>query len=123
MKKNRYMRKTTTVSCDEATRKFIAEEAERTGRLQREVLASMVKVYRDSQKRSATRKRNKVRELMTDRELFEAMDEKLEINLKRDDVVIGYIKKHESEISSPMFDKIRSCESLLGQLLQLWKES
>lgn len=117
------MRKTTTVSCDEATRKFIAEEAERTGRLQREVLASMVKVYRDSQKRSATRKRNKVRELMTDRELFEAMDEKLEINLKRDDVVIGYIKKHESEISSPMFDKIRSCESLLGQLLQLWKES
>lgn len=57
MRKTPNKRKTTTISCDESAREFIAAEAERTGRLQREVLAEMISVYKLQQERSATKRK------------------------------------------------------------------
>lgn len=112
-------RKTTTVSCDESTRQFIASEAERTGKLQREVLAQMVKVYQQDQQRSAKKKKEEAQELRNANEILAAIDTKLEKLTKRDDVVIGYIKEHEKLYGSPTLDKMKNCETRLGQLISI----
>lgn len=112
-------RKTTTVSCDESTRQFIAAEAERTGKLQREVLAQMVKVYQQDQQRSAKKKKEEAQELRTANEILAAIDTKLAKLTKRDDVVTGYIKEHEKLYSSPTLDKMKNCETRLGQLISI----
>ena len=112
-------RKTTTVSCDESTRQFIAAEAERTGKLQREVLAQMVKVYQQDQQRSAKKKKEEAQELRNANEILAVIDTKLEKLAKRDDVVTGFIKKHEELYSSPTLDKMKNCETLLGQLISI----
>ncbi len=117
MKKTVNKRKTTTVSCDESTREFIAAEAARSGKLQREVLADMVEVFKKSQKRSATKKKEEAQELKTANEYLAAINAKLEKTVKRDDVVISFIKEHESKISSPTFDKVKNCEKLLNSLI------
>lgn len=119
MKQATNKRKTTTVSCDESTRQFIAAEAERTGKLQREVLAYMVKVYQQEQLRSAKKKKEEVQELRTANEIFAAIDRKLDKAIKRDDIVVSFIKEHESRISSPTFDKVKNCEMILSQLISI----
>lgn len=119
MKKTANKRKTTTVSCDESTRQFIAAEAERTGKLQREVLAQMVRVYQQDQKRSATKKQEEAQELRSANEYMAAINDKLEKLTKRDDVVTGFIKKHEELYSSPTLDKMKNCETRLGQLISI----
>ena len=119
MSKATNKRKTTTVSCDESTRQFIAAEAERTGKLQREVLAQMVKVYQQDQQRSAKKKKEEAQELRTANEILAAIDTKLAKLTKRDDVVTGYIKEHEKLYSSPTLDKMKNCETRLGQLISI----
>ena len=119
MKKAANKRKTTTVSCDKSTREFIAAEAKRTGKLQREVLAEMVKTYRESQERSATKEQEEAQELKTANEYMAAINEKLDKAIKRDDGVKGFIKEHEKMFSSPMFDKVRNCETLLNSLIKI----
>ena len=117
MKKPANKRKTTTVSCDESTRKFIAAEAARSGRLQREVLAEMVSVYQQQQKRSATEKENQAVRKANALELFQNIKDTLDKNIKRDDQTIAFIKTQESKILSPMSAKLDSCESLLKTLV------
>ena len=119
MKKTANKRKTTTVSCDESTRKFIADEAERTGKFQREILISMVEAYKKDKKRSATKKEETPGELKSAIEIFSAIDEKLDKAIKRDDVVLTFIKKHESKLSSPTLEKVKNCENLLNQLVSI----
>jgi hypothetical protein len=119
MRKTQNKRKTTTVSCDESTRAFIAAEAERTGRLQREVLARMVEVYQLDQKRSATKKAEEDVRKKSALELFADIKDTLDKNIKRDDQTIAFIKTQESKILSPMSQKIESCESLLNELVRI----
>ena len=119
MKKTANKRKTTTVSCDEPTRQFIAAEARRTDRPQREILARMVEVYQLDQKRSATKKKDEAQELRTAQEIFAAIDRKLDKAIKRDDVVVSFIKEHESKLSSPTLEKVNNCEKLLSQLVTI----
>lgn len=119
MKKTANKRKTTTVSCDESTRQFIAAEAARTNKLQREILARMVEVYQQDQKRSATKKKEDAQELRSAIEIFSAIDKKLDKAIKRDDVVVRFIKEHESKLSSPTFDGVKNCEALLTQLVSI----
>lgn len=119
MKKTANKRKTTTVSCDESTRQFIAAEAARTGKLQREILARMVEVYQLDLKRSATKKKEETQELRSANEIFAAIEKKLDKAIKRDDVVVSFIKEHESKLSSPTLDKVKNCETLLTQLVSI----
>ena len=115
MKKTTNKRKTTTVSCDERTREFIAAEAKRTERSQREVLADMVDFYKKSQKRSAADTQN----TKSINEILSSINAKLDIAVKRDDVVVSFLKEHESKLSSPTLDKVRSCENLLNSLVKI----
>lgn len=114
MKKTTNKRKTTTISCDESARVFIAAEAERTGRLQREVLAEMISVYKLQQERSATEQDNRKKKAL---ELFQDIKDTLDKNIKRDDQTIAFIKTQETKILSPMSQKIENCESLLNTLV------
>lgn len=117
MRKTSNKRKTTTISCDESARKFIAAEAERTGRLQREVLAEMISVYKLQQERSATKRKEMEDRKKNALELFQDINAKLDTAVKRDDTAIAFIKAQESKILSPMSDKLNSCESLLNTLV------
>ena len=119
MKKTTNKRKTTTISCDESARAFIAAEAERTGRLQREVLAEMISVYKLQQERSATKRKEMEERKMNALELFHEINTKLDTAIKRDDRAIAFIKAQESNILSPMSAKLNSCESLLNSLMQI----
>ena len=118
MKKTTNKRKTTTISCDVSSRKFIAAEAERTGRLQREVLAEMISVYKLQQERSATEQDNRKKKAL---ELFQNINAKLNTAVKRDDTVISFIRTQEKDILSPMSLKINNCESLLNTLVGILK--
>lgn len=117
MRKTPNKRKTTTISCDESAREFIAAEAERTGRLQREVLAEMISVYKLHQKRSATKQEEQDIRKKNALELFQDIKDTLDKNIKRDDQTIAFIKTQESKILSPMSKKIENCESLLNTLV------
>lgn len=117
MKKTTNKRKTTTISCDESARVFIAAEAERTGRLQREVLAEMISVYKLQQERSATKKKEMEDRKKNALELFKDINAKLDTAVKRDDTVIAFIRKQEKDKLSPMSQKIDKCESLLNTLV------
>jgi len=117
MKKTANKRKTTTISCDESAREFIAAEAERTGRLQREVLAEMISVYKLQQKRSATQEAEQAIRKKNALELFQDIKDTMDKNIKRDDQTIAFIKTQESKILSPMSKKIDNCESLLKTLV------
>lgn len=119
MRKTTNKRKTTTISCDEYAREFIAAEAERTGRLQREVLAEMISVYKLQQERSATKRKEMEERKKNALELFQDISAKLDTAVKRDDTAIAFIKAQESKILSPMSDKLNSCESLLNTLVQI----
>ena len=117
MKHTPNKRKTTTISCDESAREFIAAEAERTGRLQREVLAEMISVYKLQQERSATKRKEMEDRKKNALELFQDINAKLDTAVKRDDTAIAFIKAQESKILSPMSQKIENCESLLNTLV------
>lgn len=117
MRKTTNKRKTTTISCDESAREFIAAEAERTGRLQREVLAEMISVYKLQQERSATKRKEMEDRKKNALELFHDINAKLDTAVKRDDTAIAFIKAQESKILSPMSQKIENCESLLNTLV------
>lgn len=117
MRKTTNKRKTTTISCDESAREFIAAEAERTGRLQREVLAEMISVYKLQQERSATKRKEMEDRKKNALELFQDINAKLDTAVKRDDTAIAFIKAQESKILSPMSQKIENCESLLNTLV------
>ena len=117
MKHTPNKRKTTTISCDESAREFIAAEAERTGRLQREVLAEMISVYKLQQERSATKRKEMEDRKKNALELFHDINAKLDTAVKRDDTAIAFIKAQESKILSPMSQKIENCESLLNTLV------
>lgn len=117
MRKTPNKRKTTTISCDESAREFIAAEAERTGRLQREVLAEMISVYKLQQERSATKRKEMEDRKKNALELFQDINAKLDTAVKRDDTAIAFIKAQESKILSPMSQKIENCESLLNTLV------
>ena len=117
MKHTPNKRKTTTISCDESAREFIAAEAERTGRLQREVLAEMISVYKLQQERSATKRKEMEDRKKNALELFHDINAKLDTAVKRDDTAIAFIKAQESKILSPMSQKIENCESLLNTLI------
>ena len=119
MKRIETKEKHTTVSCDESTHRFIADEAKRTNSNQRKVLARMVKVYQRDQQRSAKKKKEEAQELRTANEILAAIDEKLNKLTKRDDVVIGYIKEHEKLYSSPTLEKTKKCETHLEQLISI----
>ena len=119
MKTTANKRKTTTLSCDKSTREFVATEAARTGLLQREILARMVEVYQLDQKRSATKKKDDLEDLRSAKQIFTAIDKKLDKAIKRDDVVLAFIKTHESELSSPTLDRVKNCEMLLNQLVSI----
>lgn len=117
MRKTTNKCKTTTISCDESAREFIAAEAERTGRLQREVLAEMISVYKLQQERSATKRKEMEDRKKNALELFQDINAKLDTAVKRDDTAIAFIKAQESKILSPMSQKIENCESLLNTLV------
>ena len=117
MRKTPNKRKTTTISCDESAREFIAAEADRTGRLQREVLAEMISVYKLQQERSATKRKEMEDRKKNALELFQDINAKLDTAVKRDDTAIAFIKAQESKILSPMSQKIENCESLLNTLV------
>lgn len=117
MRKTPNKRKTTTISCDESAREFIAAEAERTGRVQREVLAEMISVYKLQQERSATKRKEMEDRKKNALELFQDINAKLDTAVKRDDTAIAFIKAQESKILSPMSQKIENCESLLNTLV------
>lgn len=119
MKKTTNKRKTTTISCDESSREFIAAEAKRTGRLQREVLAEMISMYQLQQKRSATMEKEQALRKATALELFQDIKATLDKNIRRDDQTIAFIKTQESKILSPMSAKLDSCESLLRTLVDI----
>lgn len=119
MRKTPNKRKTTTISCDESAREFIAAEAERTGRLQREVLAEMISVYKLQQERSATKRKEMEDRKKNALELFQDINAKLDNAVKRDDTAIAFIKAQESKILSPMSQKIENCESLLNTLVRI----
>lgn len=119
MKHTPNKRKTTTISCDESAREFIAAEAERTGRLQREVLAEMISVYKLQQERSATKRKEMEDRKKNALELFQDINAKLDTAVKRDDTAIAFIKAQESKILSPMSQKIENCESLLNTLVRI----
>ena len=117
MRKTTNKRKTTTISCDESAREFIAAEAERTGRLQREVLAEMISVYKLQQERSATKQKEQDIRKKNALELFKDIKDTLDKNIRRDDQAIAFIKTQEAKILSPMSQKIDNCESLLNTLV------
>lgn len=119
MKHTPNKRKTTTISCDESAREFIAAEAERTGRLQREVLTEMISVYKLQQERSATKRKEMEDRKKNALELFQDINAKLDTAVKRDDTAIAFIKAQESKILSPMSQKIENCESLLNTLVRI----
>lgn len=121
MKKPANKRKTTTVSCDESAREFIAAEATRTGKLQREVLAEIISVYQQQQKRSATKEKEQELRKESALELFQEIKNTLDKNIRRDDSAIAFIKTQESKILSPMAAKLDSCESLLNTLVGIMR--
>lgn len=117
MKSNKKQEKYTTISCDESTHGFIAEEAKRINCNQREVLAKMVKVYQQDQRRSAKKKKEEAQELRTANEIIAAIDDKLKKLTERDETVIKFIKQHEKQYSNPALDKMKNCETLLNDLI------
>lgn len=117
MKRMQNKRKTTTISCDETARAFIAAEAERTGRLQREVLAEMISVYKQQQERSAAKQKEQEIRKKNALELFADINAKLDTAIKHDDRAVAFIKAQETQILSPMSQKIDACESLLNTLV------
>ena len=108
-------RKTTTISCDESVRKYVADEAKRKNRTQREVLANMIDVYKRQAKKQAGA-------LKHANEFMAAIDKKLDKAIKRDDVVISFIKEHEKEYGNPTLDRVKQCETLLSQLVSILQQ-
>lgn len=102
--------KTTTVSCYEPTRKYIADEAKRTNQPQREILAKMVDVYKENQARKAQENKEEKKEHRTVLQICAAIENKLDAYISHDQMLANYIKKHEQEIDSPVFKKVIECE-------------
>lgn len=106
-------RKTTTVSCDESTRQFIAAEAERTGLLQRQVLAQMVEHY----KRYATencKKKDTVNE-----DLYN-IEKKITAEVNR---VIGFIKEQEKVYLKDILQQVRNNGYLVKKQISILEET
>lgn len=118
MKKPTNKRKTTTVSCDEQTRQFIADEAERTGLLQREVLAKMVELY----KRSATLKDSDVHKKSADFDYSE-IEKVIEKRITKDvNRVIGFIQKQEEIYLKQILENAKKNGVLIQQQINILKE-
>ena len=118
-KKGMNKRNTTTISCDESAREFIASEAKRTCRLQREILTEIIAAYRLHQKRYATVSKGQDIERKSAQELFQEIKNSIAKNIKRDDTTIAFIKAQESKILSPMSQKIDAWEALLNTIVQI----
>ena len=116
MKTTRNKRKTTTLSCDESTREFIAAEAKRTGKLQRQVLADIVSAYRLQQKRSATKTAKSETSEVPGCFDFAALEKKLSIVITKDvNRVIGYIKEQEKIYLKPIFKQVKDNGTLIQE--------
>lgn len=114
MKRTTNKRKTTTVSCDESTRQFIAAEAERTGLLQREVLANMVKLY----KRSATKDKSQIPETPGNFDLS-VIEKRITKDVNR---VIGFIQEQEKIYLKQILDQAKKNGLLLQKQIDLLNE-
>lgn len=118
MKKAQNRRKTTTVSCDEQTRLFIAEEAERTGLLQREVLAKMVELY----KRSATLSKPEIDKTSANFDYSE-IEKVIEKRIRKDvNRVIGFIQKQEEIYLKQILENAKKNGVLIQQQINILKE-
>lgn len=117
MKKTTNKRKTTTVSCDESARAFIAAEAERTGRLQREVLAEMISVYKLQQKRSATKAAEPQVPVAPGTINMDFLKDELSKVITKDvNRVISFIKEQEKIFLAPISTNVKSVKKQLETL-------
>lgn len=117
MKKAQNRRKTTTLSCDEQTRLFIAAEAERTGLLQREVLARMVETYR-----SATAGKSEIHETPANFD-FSEIEKVIEKRITKDvNRVIGFIQKQEEIYLQQILENAKKNGVLIQQQINILKE-
>ena len=118
MKKAQNKRKTTTLSCDESTREFIATEAKRTGKLQRQVLADIVSAYRLQQKRSATKGAKPETSEVPGSFDFAALEKKISTVITKDvNRVIGFIQEQEKIYLKPNKKKKKKNGVLNQQLI------
>jgi len=106
---------TTSLCANKTTHDFVRSEAARLNLSQREVLDRMAEAY----KRSLAKKKDEVQELRSANEIFTEIDRKLDKAIKRDDVVVSFIKEHESKLGSPTLLKVQNCEKLLNQLVSI----
>ena len=119
MKTTANKRKTTTLSCDESTREFIAAEAKRTGKLQRHVLADIVSAYRLQQERSATKKGAKPETSEVPGSFdFAALEKKISTVITKDvNRVIGFIQEQEKIYLKPIAEQAKKNGVLNQQLI------
>ena len=108
MKRTVAKRKTTTISCDEPSHRFIVAEAERLGITQRALLSRMISSY----------KRNSLKET---EELKSASEFMAIINDKLDKLG-GYIRTNENTIGKPTLEKVGNCENLIKGLKPLLEQ-
>ena len=123
MKTTANKRKTTTLSCDESTREFIAAEAKRTGKLQRQVLADIVSAYRLQQKRSATKEAKPETSEVPGSFDFATLEKKLSSVITKDvNRVIGFIQKREEIYLKPILKQVKDNGTLAQQQINELKE-
>lgn len=123
MKTTANKRKTTTLSCDESTREFIAAEAKRTGKLQRQVLADIVSAYRLQQKRSATKGAKPETSEVPGSFDFAALEKKLSTVITKDvNRVIGFIQKQEDIYLKPILKQVRDNGTLAQEQINELRE-
>ncbi|MBR0300753.1 MAG: hypothetical protein IJQ93_10610 [Bacteroidales bacterium] len=123
MKTTANKRKTTTLSCDESTREFIAAEAKRTGKLQRQVLADIVSAYRLQQKRSATKGAKPETSEVPGSFDFATLEKKLSSVITKDvNRVIGFIQKQEEIYLKPILKQVKDNGTLAQQQINELKE-
>lgn len=117
MKRTTNKRKTTTISCDESAREFIATEAKRTGRLQREVLAEMISVYKLQQKRSATKAAEPQVPVVPGTINMDFLKDELSKVITKDmNRVISFIKEQEKIYLTPIANNVKSIKEQLENL-------
>ena len=119
MVQSKYIRKTTTVSCDESTRKFIAAEAERLGIPQREVLSRLVESYRHSHKRSATSAAEPQGNLEPSSINQTALEDRLSKVITKDvNRVIGFIQQQEKSYLTTILKNSNDSKAAIEKLIQ-----
>ena len=117
MKKTPKKRKTTTISCDESAREFIAAEAKRTGRLQREVLAEMISVYKLQKKRSATKAAEPQTQVVPGTIDMNILKDELSKVITKDvNRAISFIKEQEKIFLAPLATNVKSVKEQLENL-------